>query len=850
MLKKISNLLNKIEAPDVRFAIESEFSRLKNHKKFGLVFENHKPEVLSLWKKKPQRGDYVALKDSAHFEIWKVLSIKSNIATLIKDELAKNSSSTNEIDIGVDSIVVVKRFGDPIYPALTHIGSVEGKKVLDKTPKHTLIEADNYHALQLLRYIYKGKADCIYIDPPYNTGARDWKYNNDYVDLNDAWRHSKWLSFMQKRLELARDLLNPKSSVLIVTIDEHEVHHLACLLDEMFPNSRRQMVTIVNNGAGVSQGGFYRVDEYALFCFIGDAKPNAGSDDMLSDEKSEPLTPIWFSLIRYGGVNAVPSKRDNLVYPIGIDPITLKIVGTGLSLRDRVNNGSVARATDDWLPSKEEKYKEFPVVWPFRGNGKMATWQVKPETLMELQQAGFVRVRHHKAGPGGNQFSISYVKSGNRAKIIDGTIPTIGRESSGALILGQSARNVIPKTVWRRARHDAGKWGSRVLRENLGDVVFDYAKSPYAVLDCLAAAVSHKQDALILDFFAGSGTTLLATLLLNERDQGRRQCILVTNNEVSIENSNLLTIAGMQPGDVAWENKGVCKSVTWPRAKNTILGTNSDGTPLSGEYFDSNLLEREISREVFQLSFAEGPELSSIMRKDLLKLIDGVSGSDLKDKSFCVSKNGLIAVVFDDMDIFLEELEDFPNIEKVFIVTKNKSGFKAAKEAILEELGPKLVTAQREIPMSRGFPASLDYYKLDFLDPGTVGAGQAFSAILPILWMMSGCIGDCPQSPLADDKWLLEKGSFFSVLMKEKFFIKYLENLSNNLKLPDNNLTDSLRYIFLVTDEDDSFNVWRRQLMALPWKSGGAKQTPIVIQLYKNYLDNFRLQVNTTRRGN
>ena len=90
---------------------------------------------------------------------------------------------------------------------------------------HTLIEADNYHALQLLEYLYAGKVDCIYIDPPYNTGARDWKYNNDYVDGADTYRHSKWLSMMEKRLKLAKRLLNPADSVLIVTIDEKEYLH-------------------------------------------------------------------------------------------------------------------------------------------------------------------------------------------------------------------------------------------------------------------------------------------------------------------------------------------------------------------------------------------------------------------------------------------------------------------------------------------------------------------------------------------------------------------------------------------------------------------------------------------------
>ena len=136
---------------------------------------------------------------------------------------------------------------------------------------HTLIEADNYHALQLLEYLYAGKVDCIYIDPPYNTGAKDWKYNNDYVDGNDAYRHSKWLSFMQRRLQLAKKLLNPADSVLIVTIDEKEYLHLGCLLEELFPSAQIQMVTdVINPGGTNRENEFSRVEEYIFICRFGD----------------------------------------------------------------------------------------------------------------------------------------------------------------------------------------------------------------------------------------------------------------------------------------------------------------------------------------------------------------------------------------------------------------------------------------------------------------------------------------------------------------------------------------------------------------------------------------------------
>ena len=117
-------------------------------------------------------------------------------------------------------------------------------------PWNFIIEGDNLQALYLLGKTHRGKVDCIYIDPPYNTGARDWKYNNDYVDGNDVYRHSKWLSMMKNRLTIAKQLLNPDDSVLIVTIDEKEYLHLGCLLEEMFPTSIIQMITTVINPKG------------------------------------------------------------------------------------------------------------------------------------------------------------------------------------------------------------------------------------------------------------------------------------------------------------------------------------------------------------------------------------------------------------------------------------------------------------------------------------------------------------------------------------------------------------------------------------------------------------------------
>ena len=143
------------------------------------------------------------------------------------------------------------------------------------------------HALEMLQFTHAGKVDCIYIDPPYNTGARDWKYNNDYVDGNDSWRHSKWLTFMAKRLRIAKRLLNPADSVLIITIDEKEYLTLGMLLRQEFPDARIQMVSALINPAAVARTGYFgRSDEYYFFVMIGTAgaKPLSLSEEWVTSE--------------------------------------------------------------------------------------------------------------------------------------------------------------------------------------------------------------------------------------------------------------------------------------------------------------------------------------------------------------------------------------------------------------------------------------------------------------------------------------------------------------------------------------------------------------------------------------
>jgi adenine-specific DNA-methyltransferase len=332
-MSAIHDLIAQIADPRLRERLATEWANAAKNKKFGLVFEDHLPELLPLHGATPRKGDLVCRRQGALKDVWQVKSLNAGIATCIKPGNEAHPSEPTRAavepeQLPVDELMVVREFGEPIFPALVPVDAVANGPA--DAPWHTLIEADNYHALQLLDYLYAGQVDCIYIDPPYNTGARDWKYNNDYVDGNDGWRHSKWLAFMEKRLVLAKRLLNPDNSVLVVTIDEKEYLHLGMLLEKMFPDARTQMVTIVINAPGQTRKQqLARVEEYAYFLFLGSAEPPLVADDLLNEKPSHnPSTVRWESLLR-SGTNSRRIDRPALFYPVYIHPESREMVGAG-----------------------------------------------------------------------------------------------------------------------------------------------------------------------------------------------------------------------------------------------------------------------------------------------------------------------------------------------------------------------------------------------------------------------------------------------------------------------------------------------------------------------------------------
>jgi adenine-specific DNA-methyltransferase len=758
-MSAIDDLIAQIEDRTLRERLRVEVNRIAKEKKFGLVFEEHLPELTPLYKAEVRKGNMVAKRGEDLSDLWRVLSVSEGQAVCI------NNGSGEKSRFPVEELMVVANFGEPIFPTLVPMDRVQNGP--DDAPWHTLIEADNYHALQLLEYLYTGQVDCIYIDPPYNTGARDWKYNNNYVDASDSWRHSKWLAFMQRRLKIAKRLLKD-DGVLITTVDDNEYAHLWMLLQELFPSFEHVPVTIQHNPRGTQGDRFAMCHEYAIFTMA---------------EKSvifrKPHTEGDAGNFRKWGNTSGRFEGANCFYPIIVDA-----EGNIIEFGDIPD--------DDFSPSAQtiERGDGTFEIWPIDKNRIEKKWRYARDTVEAVKSRMFT------------------VRFGDRIEII------LRRE------------NEQTKTVWTDKLYNAETHGTKLVNKILG-YGFSYPKSVYAVKDAIACVVAGKKGALVLDFFAGSGTTLNAVNLLNESDGGRRRCIMVTNNEVSEDEANTLRAQGLLPGDDEWEKHGICQSITWPRSKYTILGHRDDGTEIEGEYFTGKFMDKEKPRNFYHIGFAANAEFTTAARKkQLVRIIDGIPQSLVKrDSAFILSddEKHFASVLFDDtqVDAWLEALADHEHITDFYIVTEKPATFNSIKDRINELLGPMIVSEEEKRPIKDGFAANLEYFRLEFLDKDRVALGRQFREILPLLWLRSGAIGPRPALPDNDSipPLVIPEENPFAVLIDETYFADFLVALESK---------NILTHVYLVTDSEEAFQEMAGQINA-----------PHVIQLYRDYIENF-----------
>ncbi len=377
---------------------------------------------------------------------------------------------------------------------------VKGKKITTdpNKPINLLIEGDNYHALSVLNYTHKGKVDVVYIDPPYNTGNNTWKYNNRYIDENDPYKHSKWISFMYKRLKLVKGLLN-KAGVVCITIDNYELHNIRHLLGEIFPNKEIITTVIEHNFRGRAKSNFALTHEYALWVV-------AKGEDVISRQRkvSEDIRRN----LRRTGQGSRRHESPTLFYGIKVNTKTLKIIS---------HTAPIPKESP--LPQTGNSSTEY--VFPIDSQGIERRWYYGVTTLMKEVKKANVYAKRIK-----NKIEIHYWKPGKPKR---------------------------RKSVWTGPKYDGSTYGSELLTEIIGENDFPFPKSIHAVMESIESATS-KKDAIVLDFFAGSGTTGHAVLELNKTDKGARKFILCTNNE-----------------------NGVCDEIIYPRTKNVIKGYNFNG---------------------------------------------------------------------------------------------------------------------------------------------------------------------------------------------------------------------------------------------------------------------------------
>lgn len=579
-MSRLTELIAQAKAKDVSLGVEleREVRVLSSRRAFGLNFERHRPEAVTLPRRVVRRGDKVRIlpprgtADIPDSGLWTVksLSVANGVKSALIESLSK--AEAERMTVAVDDLVCIAEFRDLIYPGLISTGKIE--RGGDK-PYHVVVNGENYHVLKALTFTHRGRVDVVYIDPPYNTRDKDWKYNNDFVDSDDQYKHSKWLAMMERRLKIAHDLLNPEKSVLIVSIDENEVHRLGLLLEQMFPEAAIQMITTVISAKGaVRPGRFSRVEEYIFVVAFGAVRISPWFRNMLDPVENDGTgeTSIEWLGLRRREPSSKRGTRPNQFYPIFVHSDTGVLHSIGEPLTDDVDRNTI----------------EAPIgtlaFWPLKPDGTEMLWGLTPDVLRRNWAEGFARVNNWKSAA--KSGTIQYLPGGTIDLIRNGTIKITGRAGDGSVIgtVATDEDAPPPKRVWKLPSHNAEIGGTNLLSSLLPGRRFPYPKSIYAVEDILRFFVSEEPNAIVLDFFGGSGTTAHAIMRLNRQDGGRRQCIIVTNNEVAADEQAALRQQGLRPGDADWERHGICDYITKPRVESAISGMTPEGHPIEGTY--------------------------------------------------------------------------------------------------------------------------------------------------------------------------------------------------------------------------------------------------------------------------
>lgn len=440
-------------------------------------------------------------------------------------------------------------------PAADTSGAKKGSTAEgDFTHRNLIIEGDNFDSLRLLQTTHRGKIRVIYIDPPYNTGNKDWVYNDRYVGANDRWRHSQWLEFLYRRLTLARNLLTP-DGVILVSINDENRARLELLMDEAFPGMRLGTITWrTRQGSNADQQCFLSVDhEHVLvygnagFSFNGFEK----SYDMYGNPDNDPRGDWRPDNLTLGFSY---KERPNLYYPLQ-DPATGIVYPPNpdriwvYASRDRLKEGQTVQAK-----TMEEFIELGQVLFP--QDQRIATWDTMGDLLAAIDRGD--------------------VPKSGKSPILRRDLPNLEYWVGKPVGFGRpqfkrykaDLRNQTqPLSSWIVPTFEDGNYeaensfvsstnqeGARAVAEIFGDRAFNYAK-PLSLIKGLLSQATRPND-IVLDFFAGSGTTGQAVLELNTEDDGTRAFILCSSTEATAKEPD----------------KNLCRDVCAERMRRVIAG--------------------------------------------------------------------------------------------------------------------------------------------------------------------------------------------------------------------------------------------------------------------------------------
>ena len=496
--------------------------------------------------------------------------------------------------------------------------------------------------MAVLNHTHSKKIDVIYIDPPYNTGEGEkWAYNNKIVNKDDGYKHSKWISMMDIRLKASRGLLK-EDGVLICAIDEHELPRLLLLLEENFKNYHIHTVPIVHNPKGTQYGQFSNIHEYAIFV-IPDI-PKYNDKNALQIKKDIEKTKEEISKI-------LKSSSDEEVMALIKKYFPEELIDTR-SLR----NSNKLEGNNSGARAKGKSQTFFPII-------------IEDNKIVEIGD-----VCEHNFHPGkatikkGNQYFIYPIDSkGNERKwmwskeVAEKNIDLLSIKKLGkdAFDIIRAKEYVTPKSIFSGSRYSASEHGTKLLQkifpELSKDNQFDYAKSIHLVKDCISLFIKDKKDALVLDFFAGSGTTAHAVVEINKDDNGLRRSIMCSTND---------------------EKEPIAEKYTYKRIERAISGYKDGKKDVPG--IKANL--KYFKTELHPLPRTDG--MKSLIAKKMVDTIcfeNNTFKKTVEEAGFLIfeGSNYSVGIIFDEFktDKFLKKVSKSSAKFKVYFMSFSAEGF-------------------------------------------------------------------------------------------------------------------------------------------------------------------------------